>query len=76
MRAKNAAVGVHFIDDYKAEPLEERLPDRVVGKDALMEHIRVCQQENRLFAHSGTHVLRSIPIEDVGRQRFFGGESL
>ena len=48
----------------------------MVREDALMEHIGVCQQENGLFAHSRTHVLRRVAVEDVGSQRLLGWNCL
>ncbi len=46
MRTENAAIRVHFVDYHQAETLEKWLPDGVVGKNTLVEHIRVGQQEN------------------------------
>ena len=53
MRAKNAAVSVHFIDHHQAETLEKRLPNGVVGQNALVQHILAAQQLQELAAGFG-----------------------
>ena len=38
---EDAAVGVHLVHHHVAEVAQEAPPARVVGKNALMEHVRV-----------------------------------
>ena len=50
MRAEDAPVGVHFIDDDEAQAAEEFHPVGVVRQDAGVKHVGVGQDDARLLA--------------------------
>ncbi len=66
MRAKNAPVGVHFVDDHKAQMAEKIHPVGVMRQNAGMEHIGVGKNQPRRFTDGGTFGGWSIPIINRG----------
>ncbi len=62
MRAEDAAVGVHLVDDDIAQVGEEAVPARVVGQDADVEHIWVAQHHARGAADGGAFRWRRVSV--------------
>ena len=69
VRAEDATVGVHLVDDDVAEVLERARPARVMREDPRVEHVRVRHDDAAAFARSAARVGRRVAVEDHGRGR-------
>jgi len=66
MRAKNATVAVHFIDDHIAQPAEELMPESVMRQNALVQHIRISDENGGVLTNFGALLRGRITIVNSG----------
>ena len=62
MAAKNAAIGMQFVQNDVAKILEQARPARVVRQDAGVQHVRVRQNNVAFFANGFTRVSRRVTV--------------
>ena len=67
MRAKDAAIGVQFVDDHKTQVAQKLSPQGVMRQDAGMEHVGVAQDDLGFFAHRLAFGLGRIAV--INRRR-------
>ncbi len=65
MAAKDAAVGVHLVQDDVAQPLEKGRPAGVVGQDAGVQHVGVADQDLGRLADAGPLILGRVAVVGV-----------
>ena len=67
VRAEDASIGVHFVEDHIGEVFEKLLPTLVVSQYPAVEHVRIGHQD---FRHLGPDLLsrvgRGISVIDSG----------
>ena len=68
MGTKDPAIGVHLIDDDKAQVLEELRPLGVMRQDRLVEHVRIADHHIAIEADRLPGIARRIAIEGGGPQ--------
>jgi hypothetical protein len=66
VRAEHAAVGVQLVDDHEPQRLEELRPLGVMGQDALVEHVRIGDDDVALGAHRLARIARRVAVEGAG----------
>lgn len=64
--AKNAAIGMHFVEHDVAQPLKKSGPLRVVRKNARMHHVGVAENDAPLLAGFLSRVSWRIAVKDDG----------
>ena len=62
LRAKDAAIGVRLVDDHEAQITKEATPDRVVGQDAQMQHVRVGEDDLAALPQPAAAAVRGVAI--------------
>jgi len=62
MAAKNAAIGVEFVDDDVTQIFEKSSPARVVRKNAGVQHVRIAQDDVTFFADGFARVAGCVAI--------------
>ena len=62
MAAKNAAIGMHFVDDDIAQVLEECRPAGMVRQNPHMQHVGIRDQHPRIASNVGPLGLRGVAI--------------
>ena len=73
VRTENPAIGVHLVDHYVLEVLEELCPLGVVGQNALVQHVRVGDDDIALGAHGLARVAGRVAVERVRADTQFAG---
>src|SRR5262245_56514612 len=74
--AKDAAVGMQFVNDNKFEVFEQLRPLGVMRKDALVEHVRITQDHVTVGADCGTGVLGSVSVVGIHSDASGGRQSV
>ncbi len=71
LAAKDAAIGVHFIDHDIAQPAEKVSPLHVIGQDASVQHVGVAEDDAGAFANARPVAGWGVTIvggdEEIGR---------